>query len=68
MAEHILEGKFGHPPLLRQKMQKSKPDLQIWILRIISWQEWQVRNQTFDKELEKVNIQEIREILDEVSD
>lgn len=35
------------------------------LLRKLSWQEIQYVNGTFDKELEKVDVQDIRELLDE---
>jgi hypothetical protein len=41
----------------------SRPSL---LLRKLSWQEWEVRNQTFsDDGLGKVDVQKIREILDD---
>jgi hypothetical protein len=41
---------------------KSRPKTRL-DKRINSWQGWEVGNQTFDKEFEKVDVHEIRELL-----
>lgn len=59
------ECQFGSSCLSPPKTQKSKPDLQVWILEIMTWQGFVFRDQTLDEEI-LISSVELSEIEDEI--